>query len=504
MLFNEKKFYQAELLAIHLLELTPNLRAALRVLFELRKSQGKVEATITLGRRLENLPGITAQRTEAALQLAQYLAVRRRYQDAATSAERAVSMSPKNAAAHHLMAIIFTETKRLQIGERHYRISLDLSADQDGLMLANLAWNLKLQGSLAEASCIYERALALKPDNKQAVGGFAQVEFLLGRREEAQRILDDALVRWKEDLTLRLLRGLVDLSMNRAALVLERFPHKSAHYLSPELYLRGQDLDRLGRHADAMQAFMSSSEAQVRATDGALKTDRISKISEAHKNYFTADRVIGLPRAKDTTAPSPVFLLGFPGSGTSLLEQLLVAIPGIDAANQYLSVASLAASLPYDMHSKKSYPDVLGALDRARAAYELNRRSLGFERLESKFVTDRNVDNILHLGLITLLFPHAPIIHVLWHPLDIASSNFSSGRLSESGCGSSILEISEAYAETMSLLKHFKGQFSLRYLTVRYEDLVQTTDNSLERIAEFLGIFCAAFFQKSGSFPVFT
>ena len=474
-LFNEKKFYQAEHLAIQLLELAPNLRTALRVLFELRKSQGNVAATISLGRRLETLPGTEAQRTAAALQLAQYLAVRRRYQDAAASAERAVSISPRNAAAHHLLAIIFTETKRLQIGERHYRLALDLSTHQEGLILANLAWNLKLQGRLTEAARLYERALRLKPDNKQALGGFAQVEFLRGRREEALYILDDALVRWKEDRTLCLLRGLADLSMNRADLVLERFPHKAAHYLSPELYLRGQAFDRLGRYADAMQDFISASEAHARAENGDIKTDQISRLSSACKKYFTADRLIGLPRAKDTPAPSPIFLLGFPGSGTSLLEQLLAANPGVEAANQYLSIASVASSLPYDMRSKKSYPeflddslfgDGLGALDCARARYELSRRALGFERPETKFVTDRNAENILYLGLIMLLFPHAPMIHVSRHPLDVVFSNFSSGRLSASGYGSSMVEIAKAYAEEMSLLKHFKGQLALRYLTI--------------------------------------
>ena len=51
-----------------------------------------------------------------------------------------------------------------------------------------------------------------------------------------------------------------------------------------------------------------------------------------------------------------------------------------------------------------------------------------------------------------------------------------------------MVEIAKAYAEEMSLLKHFKGQLALRYLTIRYEDIAQTTDQSLERVAAFLGL----------------
>ena len=221
-LFNAKKYAQAEALALKLLDLAPNQRLALRVLFEIRKAQKRHGAAETLARRLARLPGPPAAIAAANAQLAQYLIAQGRHADAQAAAARALMAAPKNATAHHLMGVVLTETGRLQAGERHYRRALACLGQEDGLILANAAWNLKLQGRLTEAAALYGKALALRPENRRGIGGYAQVEMARGNAPQALALLDDGLARWPDDRTLRLLRALADLAAGDAQAVLDR------------------------------------------------------------------------------------------------------------------------------------------------------------------------------------------------------------------------------------------------------------------------------------------
>ena len=123
-----------------------------------------------------------------------------------------------------------------------------------------------------------------------------------------------------------------------------------------------------------------------------------------------------------------------------------------------------------------------------REHYQAARARLGLARPETRYITDRNASNAWHLGLINLLFPDAPILHVLRHPRDIALSNLSQDRALEGNCEVSMPATAQHYALTMDMIKHYRGQLTLRYLPVRYEDLVTDPGATLRRVMEFIGV----------------
>ena len=85
-------------------------------------------------------------------------------------------IAPENPQAHNLMGMIMTEANRPQIGEYHYRRVLELTGQRDPVLLANLAWNLKNQGRMAEARALYEESVAAAPEIRQTLLGFARLE----------------------------------------------------------------------------------------------------------------------------------------------------------------------------------------------------------------------------------------------------------------------------------------------------------------------------------------
>lgn len=494
-LFNERKYAEAEAQALKILELAPQMRQALRVIFEIRKAQNNTRATEVLARRLSELPGQPAIVAAANIQFAQLLVGQGRYGDAQAPAARAVIATPRDATAQHVMGVVLTETQHLAAGERHYRKALALLGRQDGLVLANLAWNLKLQGRLAEAAGLYEQALALRPENKRGVGGFAQVEFARGRHAQAVALLDDGLARWPEERTLRLLRAMAALHAGETGQALDLLADPPEKLLPAELSLRGQALARQGAPIEAIRHFATAKKIMRERNGLAYDAAGMQARATAYQAYFTADRTLPLPRAPLTDGPQPLFLLGFPRSGTALLEQLLSQLPGIAPADDASPIGELAARVARDTGDSAPYPEVLDRLlvgesqdlpAQLRASYLAPLRARGILHRQ-RYFTDRAPSNLWHLGLIKLLFPEAPMIHLIRHPLDVALSNFAQDRRLEGGADSSIVTISKHYALQMEMLRHYRGQLTLRYLPVRFEDLVTAPRAVLARILAFIG-----------------
>jgi tetratricopeptide (TPR) repeat protein len=493
-LFNERKYTEAEALALQLLDLVPNQRIALRVMFEIRKAQNKHEAATVLGRRLAGLPGVPQLRAQANLQFAQYLVGQGRHAEALPIAAAAVKATPKDATVQHVMGVVLTETGAVQEGEVHYRRALRLLGREDGLVLANLAWNLKLQGRLDEAAGIYETALRLRADNKRGAGGQAQVEFGRGQRDRAVAVLDAALAQWADDRTLRLLRVMADLAMHQPQAAIERLGPPEG-LLAPEILARAQAFEQLGQLPEAVTAWSNARRMQRERGGLAYRPEPVLARAAAYKAYFTADRVQVLPRARPG-AFTPVFLLGFARAGSSVLEQLLAQLPGFAAGDDFAPIADLAGVVTRLAGGAAGYPEALDELlvgdlqlvpERLRGIYEEKRRRLGLVRPGVRFITDRALSNFWHIGLIKLLYPEAPIIHVLRHPYDLMLANMAHDRKLEGNAQVSLPALAHYYAQHADMIRHFRGQLTLRYMPVRYENLLAEPMRVMREVLDFIG-----------------
>jgi hypothetical protein len=113
--------------------------------------------------------------------------------------------------------------------------------------------------------------------------------------------------------------------------------------------------------------------------------------------------------------------------------------------------------------------------------------SLGVTDSNTRWVTDKMPHNALHVGLISLLFPEAPIIHISRHPfnscLSAYFSNFKSGHRYTSSLESTALH----YRHVMGMLEHYR-EVGVRFLEIHYEDLVTDQENTTRRILEYIGM----------------
>jgi tetratricopeptide (TPR) repeat protein len=487
----------AERLCLDVLELAPDRPGALSVLYDIRKSQGNARAAEALIRRIVALDPNNLVATN---ELTLILLGKGSLAEAEYHARNAVRIAPENPQAHNLMGMIMTEANRPQIGEYHYRRVLELTGQRDPILLANLAWNLKNQGRMPEARTLYEESVAAAPDIRQTLLGFARLEEADRHFDAAGDILDRMDTRFPNDQGLRLTRAVLLGRMRRygEALQLIDASADDEGRLGPnELLEKGRLLDQVGRYDDAWTAFAEGKRLARELSGQAYVDAEARQQIDRLRGFFTSGRLRLMPRANvRSDVPQPIFILGFPRSGTTLVEQTLSAHPRIAAGDELPLIHEITAIMPRMLASPLGYPEALAelwmgdqreGLDNLRDYYLQKVRQMGVLRDGAARFTDKMPLNEAHLGLIALLFPEAPLIHVLRHPLDIMVSAFSNQFTHGFFCAYDLETAARHYVRVMDLVQHYRGEMTLRYLPVRYEDIVADQEASVRAMLSFIG-----------------
>jgi tetratricopeptide (TPR) repeat protein len=490
---------EAEKLCLEVLELAPGQLDALSVLYRIRRAAGQENAAHVLSRRIVQLHPNTLWATQ---ELTLVHLGKGAIAEAEVQARNAVRIAPQNPQSHNLLGMVMTEANRPQVGEYHYRKVIELSGARDPILLANLAWNLRNQGRMAESRQLYEESSAAAPEVLQTWLGWARLEEADRNVERAAELLDRAEKVAPGNPSVMLSRAVLygrSGSYSQALAILDVMaPSKNGAGLGAnELLEKGRLLDRIGRYDEAFEAFAEGKRLCREVTGLNYMEDQAQQLTARLKGFFTESRIAILPRARprDDIA-QPIFILGFPRSGTTLVEQTLSAHPRICAGDELPFVNEITHAMVRLLNSPLSYPEALAELwmgDRYRGLDELRDyylervRQLGIVEPGAAWFTDKMPLNETHLGLIALMFPRAPIIHVLRHPLDVVLSTFSNHLTHGFYCAYALETAARHFALTMGLVEHYRAQMTLRYLPIRYEDIVDNQEDAVHRMLDFIG-----------------
>jgi tetratricopeptide (TPR) repeat protein len=488
---------EAERLVLDVLELAPARTRALALLYEIRKAQGKSQASAAL---IARIVAVEPNNFWATNELTLWLLSRGNVAEAGRHARNAMRIAPENAQAHYLLGMVLTEARRPVVGEYHYGRALELSGTRDPVVLANFALCLKNQGKMSVARALYEESLAAAPDNLHALMGLARLEEADRDLPAAMSLLDRAEALAPANMNVQLLRATVLGRMGEvdaALAILDKMAAAKPTLGPAELLEKGRLLDRLFRYEEAFAAF-DSGKQRLREISGQSYLDaQAQQLAARLKNFFTAKRLATLPRARlRLDVAQPIFVLGFPRSGTTLLEQTLSAHPRIAAGDELPFIAEIAELMPRLLESPLAYPDALAELwigdhrddlNNLRDHYMRRVGELGIVSTGSAWFTDKMPLNEMHLGLIGLVFPDAPLLHVTRHPLDVVLSAYSNLLTHGFYCAYALESAARHYALVMDLVEHYGREMKLNYMRVRYEDMVDDQEASIRQVLGFIG-----------------
>ena len=511
----------AERLCLDVLELAPDRPGALSVLYSIRKEQGKAAAAEALIRRLVHFE---PNNFEATNEIALMLLSKGALGEAEIHARNAIRIAPQAPQAHNLMGMIMTEAQRPRLGEYHYRQVLAISGTRDPIVLANLAWCLKNQGRMEEARALYEESAATAPDIRETLLGWARLEEADRNFAAAAEKLDRLDRLFPNDpgsvLTRAVLLGRMKRPDDALALLDRQAPAaptettESTDNATPpagaamasapiglgptELSEKGRLLDQLDRHDEAWAAF-TEGKRLAREYTGNVYLDQVAGDLVARlRGFFVSGRLALLPRAGvRTDVPQPVFVLGFPRSGTTLVEQTLSAHPAISAGDELPLINDIINIMPRMLNSPLMYPEALAelwmgdqrdGLDNLRDYYLQKAAQMEVAEPGAAWFTDKMPLNETHLGLIALLFPASPLIHVIRHPLDVMISALSNHFTHGFYCATALETAATHYVRVMDLVMHYRSEMALRYLPVRYDAMVTNQEETVRAILDFIGV----------------
>ena len=498
-LYKQKKLSEARQGCLDILNKLPAHTKALRLLYLLHKTDNKTKATeILLRRLLVLLPNDEKLYCDLAMILYQ----RGDNKEAELNARNVVRLNPNNAEGHNLMGMIMSDIHRLQAGEYHYRKALELH-EPLGKLCANLGLNLKKQGKLQEAEAVYAQALELEPDNSDSLLGWVRLKEVAKDLKGAWKLLERAeQLRDKDDLSIAITRSKLhcrDKNYDKALAALKTLDLGKELATPTYYYELGDVLDKLGHYDDAFNAYSKANQVIREMHGKKYNKETTTRLAYRLKHFFTKERINTFPQVKTHSENkiTPIFIVGFPRSGTTLVEQMLSMHPKISAGDELPFIGDLIQAAPKMLNSNLYYPECLAdlcmgdnqsTLESLRYYYLRKVEDLGIINKGVTHFTDKMPLNETHLGLINLIFPDAPIIHLIRHPLDVVLSCFFNDLTHGSNCSYDLESAAYHFQLVHGLVEHYKENLTMKYLPVHYEELVEEPEKECRKIIEHVGL----------------
>jgi Flp pilus assembly protein TadD len=415
--------------------------------------------------------------------------------DAEQAARAALRANPDNAPANALFGRILSELNDLPSGEWHFRRALALAGPQ-ARVCTSLAVNLMKQGRTAEADAAFAEAHALAPRDMMPLAYWANLAEVQGDLARAAELLERAQA-VSSAAEVNLLRANYLARAGRKAEALAILD--AAGTLNGDGQLeRGRLLDRLGRFAEAWSDFVEAKRKLAREGGGLeYHAELVEAFFARLKEFFTRDNLRRLPRAKvRADVAQPIFIMGFPRSGTTLVEQILCSHSAVRPGGELTFLGELRKLANQLFPTAEAFPANLAQTWTADHTYAASVfRDYYLARAEQygltgscRFFTDKMPFNELWLPLLQMAFPEAKIIRVIRHPLDVCVSMLSNHLTHGFNCGYRLEDIVHHLAAVADLTAHYGRELEPAEFVLRYESLIADQAGQTRELFAYLGL----------------
>ena len=467
---HEGRIPEAERMLREQLKRAPTDVAAIRMLAEVAARIGRNEdAENLLSRCLELAPGFHAARQNYALILHRA----NKPSQALSQLEQLLAVEPANTGYLNLKAVVLC-----RIGDYEPAIELyqDILAQypRHSKIWMSYGHALKTAGHVERAIEAYRNSLQLQPD-------FGEVWWSLANLKTF-RFTDDDVAAMRTALDTPGLgsedRQHLEFALGKALEDAGESGPSFAHYH------RGNELRRASLHYDADDT-----------------SARVARIKRSYTRDFFAQR-----EGCGADAPDPIFIVGLPRAGSTLLEQILSSHSAVEGTMELPEITSITRALRQqgDAEQAMPYHDVVETMqpDELRA---LGERYLEHTRIQRKtdapLFIDKMPNNFLHIGLIQLMLPQAKIIDARRHPLACCFSGYKQHFARGQSFTYSLDDIGRYYRDYVELMAHFDDVLPGRIHRVIYERMVDDTEAEVRRLLDYCGLpfeeSCLRFFENT-------
>ncbi len=431
--------------------------AALRMLAELAARLGRyADSEALLERTLELAPTFVEARRNHAFVLLQ----QNKPQEALAAAETVLAREPRDPGARNLKAGALAQIGRYEAAIDLYEALLEEFPAEPKAWL-NYGHALKTEGRGEACVAAYRRSLALSPDFGEAYWSLANLKTFRFTPEEVSA-----------------------MEAQLASGGLDEESRLHFHFALGKAYEdQGRDEAAFGHYAAGNRI----RKAQL-GYDAEDMRDRVERTIGVCSAEFFARRA-----GAGAAAADPIFIVGLPRSGSTLVEQILASHPAVEGTMELPDLPALAKRLGArtSRADRSLYPEILAELPVERL------RELGEEYIERTRIQrrtgrphfiDKLPNNFLHAGLIHLILPNARIIDARRHPMAACFSGFKQHFARGQAFSYGLEDIGRYYCDYARLMAHFDAVLPGRVHHVQYERMVGDVEGEIRRLLDYCGL----------------
>jgi tetratricopeptide (TPR) repeat protein len=438
---------------------------AIRLLAEIGITLGMLDEAIVL---LERCLALAPNFTIAQANYATALARRQRFDEALDRTGRLQTEQPDNLSHKVQHASILAMAGRFEQAHEKFEEVLTFIPD-NARILTSYGHSLRYGGRGEDAAAAYQRAIAAEPDAGEAYWSLANLKTF----KFADAELDGMRQRYA---------AMEKLSADRYHLA----------------FALGKALEDKGDFAESFAAYADGN--TIKNTFSSYTTERTSGEVDSMIEHC-AD---GFLEPGGHTSNEPIFILGLPRAGSTLLEQILASHSAVEATAELPLISQIAGELGGGRRRSEQnlYPQCLTSMSRDQ------RESLGQRyldgastyRADKPFFIDKMPNNWVHIGLIKAILPNATIIDARRHPMAACFANFKQlfARGQEFTYG--LEEIGHYYADYMRLMDHWHSVLPHGLMTVQYETVVEDLETQVRVLLDYCNLpfeeQCLRYYEK--------
>ena len=413
-----------------------------------------------------------------------------RYADAEALLARCLELAPSFSPARHNYAVALFRQSKAAEAIPHLEKLLNEEPGNANLR-SLLAACLAMTGDTAASITAYQQVLAAAPGQPKLWLSYGHALKTAGRRNDAVRAYRTCLElapclgeAWWSLANLKIEPfSADDVAAMRAHLANPALPTEDRFHID---YALGRALEQSGDYEASFTHYANG--ARLRRSEIHYSADRTHAQLQRTcailtPAFFAARAGWGCQDA------SPIFIVGLPRSGSTLIEQILASHSQVEGTQELPEIANIARHLGGGQAD--CYPDVLAELDAASCA-ALGDRFLRNTRIYRKtnrpLFIDKMPNNFVHTGLIHLILPRAKIIDARRHPMAACFSAFKQHFARGQHFSYDLTEVGRYYTDYVALMAHVDAMLPGRVHRVNYESMVQDTDTEIRRLLAYCGL----------------
>ena len=405
---------------------------------------------------------------------------------------KALKLDPTYSLVWANLAQVFSVTGQLDKAKKSFKNILNMEP-KNGLIWAEYGTVLTKLANYEEGRNAYLKALEFKPDSPR-------VHLSLGHVYKTMGEIDNSIDSYKNTILQNNLSGEAYWSLAN----LKTYSFSENEIIGMQKTLKGDmsDIERSQMHFALGKAYevnkdfdksfknyyegnkLKKSLIKYSSDDTTEKTKRIL-------NFFNQENIQKLAKSS-TEDRDPIFVLGMPRSGSTLVDQIISSHSKVDGTQELPNIIKIAGEL--NTNNKNNYPDVLKELDE----YKLSNlgknyiQETAWARDSAPFFIDKMPNNFIHIGLIKTILPNAKIIDTRRDPMDTCFSCykqfFARGQLFTY----SLEDLGNYYTDYIRAMNHWHNIYGKDIYTVHYDNVINKTEETIRELIDY----CELPFEK--------